>query len=78
MSDLIAGAANHYYRSLVDAKYEDNLSRLLETTKLPSLFHLRVWPHPAFTPEQLGTVHNGKMNVLDSMTELVSKYSKLK
>lgn len=78
MSDLIAGAANHYYRSLIDAKYEDNLSRLLATTKLPSLFHHMVWPYPAFTPEQLGTLHNGKMNVLDSMTALVSRYNKLK
>lgn len=76
ISDLIAGAANHYYKSLTDKKYEDNLSKVLSETKIPDLLHLIVWPQTAFTPEQLGTAHDGKTNVLDSMAALVAYQKK--
>ena len=73
IADLIAGAANHYYRALADEKFRDDLSDKIEKTKLINLLHSRVWPHKSFTPEELNTVHNGKNNLLDGLVQLYSK-----
>lgn len=67
IADIIAGAANHYYRSLVDEKYEDELSMKIGQSKLVDLVANAVWPHPEITPEELGTVYTGGMNSLDGL-----------
>lgn len=71
IADLIAGAANHYFRSLADPNLEDELSIKIGESKISNLLNSPVWPTPSVTPEDLDTVHNGKTNVLDSMTNLI-------
>lgn len=71
IADLIAGAANHYYRALANDKFKDELSEKIEKTKLVELLHSPVWPHLAVTPEDLNTVHAGGTNILDSLTKLI-------
>lgn len=70
IADLIAGAANHYYRALADNRFRDELSEKIGETNLVNLVHSPVWPHKSFTPEELDTVHNGKKNILDSLVDL--------
>lgn len=70
IADLIAGAANHYYRALANDKFKDDLSDKIEKTKLIELLHSPVWPHMAVTPEDLDTVHTGGTNILDSLVKL--------
>lgn len=71
IADLIAGAANHYFRSLAESNLEDELSIKIGESKISSLLNSPVWPTPFVTPEDLDTVHNGKTNVLDSITNLI-------
>lgn len=71
IADLIAGASNHYYRALANEKFRDDLSDKIGKTKLVELLHSPVWPHQAFTPEELNTVYNGGVNILDSLTSLM-------
>lgn len=70
IADLIAGAANHYYRSLADPKCADDLSRKIGETKIIDLLHSPVWPHKAFTPEDLQTENSSGTNLLDSLVNL--------
>lgn len=70
IADIIAGAANHYYRALANEKFKDELSEIIGKTKLIELLHSPVWPHQAFTPEALNTTHNGGTNLVDSLTNL--------
>ncbi|HMI79004.1 MAG TPA: DUF3800 domain-containing protein [Ferruginibacter sp.] len=70
IADIIAGAANHYYRALADNKFSDKLSEQIGQSKLAKLLHSPVWPSQAFTPQDLDTVHNGKANIIDSLMQL--------
>jgi len=76
IADLIAGAGNHYYRALADERFVDELSNKIGKTNLIKSSHIQVWPHKSFTPKELDTVHNGKSNVLDSLTQLYYKKNK--
>ncbi len=71
IADLIAGAANHYYRSLVNPKFEDELSRKIGESKIASLLISPVWPTPAVTPEDLNTPLDGKKSIIDGLTSLI-------
>lgn len=64
IADVIAGAANHYYKALADPQYADEFSEMLGQTKLVELLYSPVWPHLAFTPEELGTQYDGGENIL--------------
>lgn len=70
IADLIAGAANHYYRAMANDKFKDELSEKIAGTKLVKLLHSPVWPHQAFTPEELDTIHKGGTNLLDTLVQL--------
>ncbi|KJS05463.1 MAG: hypothetical protein VR77_08440 [Flavobacteriales bacterium BRH_c54] len=56
IADLIAGAANYYYRAIANEKFKDELSEKIGKTKFIKLLHSPVWPHPEMTPEGLNTV----------------------
>ncbi|UUC47170.1 DUF3800 domain-containing protein [Flavobacterium cerinum] len=70
IADVIAGAANHYFKAVADPRHVDNFSEMLGQTKLVELTYSPVWPHMAFTPEELGTQHDGGENILDSLAFL--------
>ncbi|EJG02015.1 DUF3800 domain-containing protein [Flavobacterium sp. F52] len=73
IADVIAGAANHYYKAIADPQYADEFSEMLGQTKLVELIYSPVWPHMAFTPEELGTKYDGGENILDSLASLSIK-----
>jgi hypothetical protein len=73
IADIIAGAANHYYRAIAEPKYADEFSEKLGKTKLVDLLYSPVWPHMAFTPEELGIKHDDGENILDSLALLSTK-----
>jgi hypothetical protein len=71
IADLIAGAANHYHRAVINEKFRDDLSDKIGETKIVELLHSPVWPHKAFTSEDLHIVDTGRPNVIDSMTQFL-------
>lgn len=72
IADLVAGAAQHYLRSLADGN-KDKLFLEIEATKVRSFIDLMVWPHDAFTPEDTETVYTGGTNILDDLVRLSRK-----
>ncbi|TDE29329.1 hypothetical protein E0I61_09205 [Flavobacterium ranwuense] len=76
IADVIAGAANHYYKAIADPQYADEFSEKIGKTKLVDLLYSPVWPHMAFTPEELGTEYDGGENILDSLVSLSTKRDK--
>lgn len=75
IADLIAGAANHAFKSLANNAFEDELSKKLTNTKLMDLLHSPVWPHMAVTPKEMGTDTGKINNLVDKMTDILNNGS---
>lgn len=69
IADLIAGAANHYFKSLT-IKNQDQLAQKIGNTKIESLLDIAVWPHDAVTPSEMDTEYKGGNNILDELAAL--------
>lgn len=71
IADLIAGAANHYFRSLTVGGKKDKLSEAIAETKLPSLIHNPVWPSSEIRIEDS---QHGKKNLLEALVSSFERH----
>ena len=72
IADLVAGAAQHYFRAMVNNN-KDKLFFDIEATKTRTFVDLMVWPHDAFTPEDTETLYTGGKSILDDLVRLSKK-----
>ena len=68
IADIIAGASNHYHKSLIRGAQIDELAKMIADTKLVELGVDGVWPELKVTPKDLGTEGTGK-NLLDGLID---------
>ena len=66
VSDIIAGSFSYWAAGVNRGEEEDYLFLELKKLNLDRFIgHNKIWPTMDFTPEDLGTVHDGGINALD-------------
>lgn len=72
VADIFAGSTTAYGMHLSGKKQSSKLIGILEPEGLEDLLINSIWPHKAFTPEELGTItQEGDINAIDYITEYI-------
>jgi len=76
VADVIAGAAGHYFTSLVNPASSNGLSEIIGRSKLVEYIYSPIWPTNGVTPEQLGTEGKGGISLTDGMAAIIARKRK--
>lgn len=73
IADIIAGASAYYGKSLTKYGKSNRLTEIIGRSKISELFLSPIWPHEAFTPEELNMDKSGN-NAVDELTKIISEH----
>lgn len=76
IADILSGAVNHYHRSLISDKFDDDFAKEIGKTRALNEAHILVWPHLAFSPQDLGTEDTGDPSLVDEMARISAEFRK--